>query len=47
MAQAVKFEDLPQLSDNAQLRGKLRDELETAYQAGEISESTYRGFKDY
>jgi len=47
MAQAVEFEDLPQLSDNAQLRGRLRDELEAAYQAGEISESTYRGFKDY
>jgi hypothetical protein len=44
---AVKFEDLPQLSDNAELRKRLRDELEAAYKAGEISEATYKGFRDY
>ena len=44
---AVKFEDLPQLSDNAQLRKRLRDELEAAYKAGEISKATYQGFRDY
>jgi len=29
------------------LRKRLKDELEAAYEAGEISEATYRGFKDY
>lgn len=46
-AEIVEFEDLPQLSDNPELRRKLENELEEAYRAGEISESTYLGFKDY
>jgi len=46
-AVATTFEDLPRLSDNPELRKRLKDELEAAYQAGEISEATYLGFKDY
>ena len=43
----VNFEDLPELSDNPELRKRLQNELEEAYRAGEISEATYLGFKDY
>ena len=43
----AEFENLPQLSDNAELRERLKNELEEAYRAGEISEATYRGFRDF
>ena len=46
-ARRAQFEDLPELSDNPELRRKLENELEEAYRAGEISEATYLGFKDY